>query len=459
MLKRVLIFLFLIFLTVTLWVQGRELMLNYYVLSSLLVFPLFHLYAEHARSLFRAGLALYLLTAVYFFMRQPGLSFLILSAGQIGLFAGFVFYVKGWQMRLFEHGRENEGLLRDWEHLKQKHSHRLENLQNLEKQVASLIDLFEIARDFSECLRIEALVDLLYKRVMPELPFRCMRLILPAVPEGGETPGARRIFTIHAGGVEEGRVEFTHEEKRLLEVSSETRQSERSEDLWLFPMISENDIIAHLSVEGAEQKDLAKYEVLVAHLVLQIKKISLYNTVKELSIVDGLTQVFVRRHFRELFEGELKRSIKHKLSLALLMLDIDHFKRYNDDFGHLVGDATLRELAGILRQSLRKVDIVARFGGEEFVIVIPESKSEGAVEVAERIRSNIARHVFKAYQATTRVTVSIGISIFPDNATAQFRSQFVEELPLELIRKADIALYRAKEEGRNRIIQFNDLSK
>jgi diguanylate cyclase (GGDEF)-like protein len=257
--------------------------------------------------------------------------------------------------------------------------------------------------------------------------------------------------------VAEGDPVLDEREAAVFQKAIDGREMQRDEDLWVFALRIEDKVLACLTVEGAQATDLAKFEVLVAHLVLQIKKIRLYMTVRALSIVDGLTQVFVRRHFMELFVEELNRSIKHKLSLALLMLDIDHFKRYNDELGHLVGDATLKEVASILRSSVRKVDVVARFGGEEFIILIPETNAEGAREAAERIRSNVARHTFRVYDVTTKVTTSLGIALFPEDVPKEFHTNFHQDLPLELIRRSDRALYHAKEEGRNRVITYKEL--
>jgi diguanylate cyclase (GGDEF)-like protein len=155
---------------------------------------------------------------------------------------------------------------------------------------------------------------------------------------------------------------------------------------------------------------------------------------------------------------EVKRSIKLNRPLSVLMLDIDHFKRYNDQFGHLAGDETLKKVAAIIRASMRKVDIIARYGGEEFVAVLPESSALTAHEVAERIRSSVARHDFKIYDSQTKVTVSIGISTFPDDIFPGGQTSFYDDLAFDLIRHADKALYRAKEEGRNRVFQYRDIS-
>ena len=192
---------------------------------------------------------------------------------------------------------------------------------------------------------------------------------------------------------------------------------------------------------------------------LLIKKIKLYETVRELAIVDELTQVFVRHHFLERLEEELRRSIRFKLPLTVLMLDIDHFKRYNDDFGHLVGDATLKEVADLLKRSLRRVDLVGRYGGEEFIVAMPETRVANAAEVAERIRSSIARHDFQVYNVRTKATVSQGISVFDGEIAAQAEGGDAKTVAAELIRQADEAMYRAKEEGRNRVCLHKDIKR
>jgi diguanylate cyclase (GGDEF)-like protein len=197
--------------------------------------------------------------------------------------------------------------------------------------------------------------------------------------------------------------------------------------------------------------------VLSAFLTLQVSKIRLYSSVKELAIRDSLTHVFVRRHFLERFAEELKRSVKFSIPLAVLMLDIDHFKRYNDEYGHIAGDATLKQVASILSLSLRKVDIVGRYGGEEFIVVIPETKKDGAIEICERIRSNIARNTFKIYNTETRVTASIGLALFePEKMQGVSESAETEKFGYQLIQKADKALYQAKEEGRNQVVLLNE---
>ena len=340
--------------------------------------------------------------------------------------------------------------------LKQKHETRLESLLHLEKQVASLINLFEIARDFNECLDLKETALILFKKVLPELSFEQAELIL--LPPDKKPEQVSKIYVISRLGVEErnstgpGSVEGEWLEKAIREKTFSSLGP-----LWLFPLIPEGEFNALFAVQGAAKEDLAKFEVLASQLALQVRKVRLYEMVRELAIIDGLTGVFVRRHFLERFEEEIKRALKQNFPLSVLMLDIDHFKRYNDEFGHLVGDATLREVAQVIRANVRNVDIVARYGGEEFAVVIPETLEEGALEVAERIRSAVARRSFHIYQEETKVTVSIGISVFPQDLAVSVQTGYDPNFLFELLQRADRALYRAKEEGRNRVVVYRSL--
>ena len=136
----------------------------------------------------------------------------------------------------------------------------------------------------------------------------------------------------------------------------------------------------------------------------------------------------------------MTRSLRHSTPLACVMLDLDHFKEINDTHGHALGDLVLREVAGILRQHIRKSDIAVRYGGEEFVLLLFSNNAEGARVVAERIRRDIEGHVFTAGETTFRVTTSIGLCSFPDAGVVSSD---------DLMKRADAALYQAKEAGRN----------
>ena len=186
-----------------------------------------------------------------------------------------------------------------------------------------------------------------------------------------------------------------------------------------------------------------------AHLAAgALENARLHAKTLSLATTDTLTGLFNRRLFDERLNGEMQRSQRHHLSFSLLMLDIDYFKQVNDSYGHLAGDAVLRQLAAVLRVQTREVDTVARYGGEEFVIVTPESDGSSAKLVGERIRKAVAGTAFLLPDGREiGVTVSIGIACYPrcaDSAEA-------------MIDRADKALYLAKQEGRNRVYLYREL--
>ena len=162
-----------------------------------------------------------------------------------------------------------------------------------------------------------------------------------------------------------------------------------------------------------------------------------------LATTDPLTRVLNRRAFLDRLTAEVDRSRRYDSTLALLLFDVDHFKRINDTVGHLAGDSVLRQMGALLEDAVRKVDIVARYGGEEFVAILPETSEEGATTFAERLRERIAATTFDiGNQRVLRLTVSIGIANFPSAGVASTD---------DLINRADEALYRAKAAGRNQV--------
>ncbi len=207
---------------------------------------------------------------------------------------------------------------------------------------------------------------------------------------------------------------------------------------------TKDKVIAFLVIENPSPEEQKGLSVLAGQIGLQVNRIKLYEKIQELAITDGLTGIYVRRHLLERFQEELERSGKHKLKLSFLMIDIDHFKKCNDEYGHLVGDAVLKEIAQMSKQGLRQVDLVGRYGGEELGIVLPETTKEGARQVGEKLRKEVERYNFKAYDEVTKVTVSIGLATFPDDALTRE----------ELIERADQALYKAKAAGRNKVCVY-----
>jgi diguanylate cyclase (GGDEF)-like protein len=199
-----------------------------------------------------------------------------------------------------------------------------------------------------------------------------------------------------------------------------------------------------LVYKGLDVKDQEKFAILAHQFALALRRLKLYKDIETLAITDGLTETYTRRYFVERFDEELKRSAVRKSNLSLLMIDADHFKMVNDQHGHLAGDQVLKEIANIIRENVREIDIIGRFGGEEFCVVLPDTALESARLVAERIRRSAEKRVIKAYDATLNVTLSIGLAMYPSDGHG------LEEL----MDKADWALYRAKSQGRNKVVAF-----
>ncbi|OCL91835.1 GGDEF domain-containing protein [Aliarcobacter thereius] len=166
---------------------------------------------------------------------------------------------------------------------------------------------------------------------------------------------------------------------------------------------------------------------------------------KELSITDKLTSLYNRTKLDDALKQEFERAKRYESSFSLIILDIDFFKLVNDNFGHKIGDDVLKETASILKSSIRESDILGRWGGEEFLIICPNSSSEDAILLAEKLNQAIKNHIFSTYPK--QLTISLGISSFNKNIKS----------PDELLNYADIALYKAKENGRDKAVIFDNL--
>lgn len=164
-----------------------------------------------------------------------------------------------------------------------------------------------------------------------------------------------------------------------------------------------------------------------------------------LAITDPLTKLLNRRFFIERSESEINRAKRYHASITVLMLDLDHFKRINDNFGHKAGDTVLVEVSKALKKSVRDIDLVGRYGGEEFIILCPESDSASSLQVAQRIREDIENLTLDLNNQPVRMTISIGVAVESSG----------ENLSLDtLVQHADEALYRSKENGRNLVTEW-----
>lgn len=195
------------------------------------------------------------------------------------------------------------------------------------------------------------------------------------------------------------------------------------------------------SADAYSQEDKETLELLASHAVIALENSHLFSEVQELAITDSLTKINNRRRFFDLAEQEFERSRRYDRPLSLIMLDIDHFKRVNDTYGHAAGDTVLEQLAQLCQKSLREVDVFARYGGEEFVILLPETTSQEAQLTAERIRQLVARTPIKVGEDSLTITISFGIVELDKTC------KNVEEL----LDRSDQAMYISKRNGRNRV--------
>ena len=219
--------------------------------------------------------------------------------------------------------------------------------------------------------------------------------------------------------------------------------------LLAIPLLSEHRVLGVLRVESIQPHGLGPEELRLSRIVgdlasLGIENSRLYNRMAELAITDDLTGLAVRRYFEKRLSEELARSKGLQMPVAVLLIDIDRFKDYNDTFGHSAGDKLLKHLAFLLIQTRRMGEVAARFGGEEFVCLLPGVDPEGAARWAEAIRLKMEQSQIELRRSLMRTTVSIGVATFPqDGATAE-----------SLLRVADERLYRAKSLGRNQVCKI-----
>ncbi len=229
---------------------------------------------------------------------------------------------------------------------------------------------------------------------------------------------------------------------------------EKNEMRLILTFYEQNKILAILLLGGIHRigfkdyiKEIKKKKE-TAHQLIQnasrnLEKSMLYK----LSVLDEQTQVYNKRAFKEILNEELKKVEIYHNPCSLLMIDIDHFKKLNDTYGHLEGDIVLKELAQILKQNVRDgIDSVARYGGEEFAIILPTSSTEKAEEMAERIRKSVYNHEFQGIPPAAHISISIGVATYPEHSKSDW----------QLIKLSDEALYLSKKNGRNRVTRAHN---
>jgi diguanylate cyclase (GGDEF)-like protein len=193
--------------------------------------------------------------------------------------------------------------------------------------------------------------------------------------------------------------------------------------------------------------DARQLSLLAAWAAMALENLRLCESVEKLAVTDDLTQVYNYRFLKMALKRELKRSLRFGQELGLVMLDVDNLKGYNDRNGHLRGSYLLREMAALLARQVRSFDLIAKYGGDEFTLILPQTGIDGAVVVAERMRRAVEEHSFPLEDAGV-ITISLGVAIAPRDA----------EEGQTLLRAADQALYVAKRQGRNRVLTYREVA-
>jgi len=185
--------------------------------------------------------------------------------------------------------------------------------------------------------------------------------------------------------------------------------------------------------------------MLATWAAVALENVRLSENVERLAVTDDLTQVYNYRFLKTALRREIKRAGRFRQDLALCMIDVDNLKSYNDRHGHLRGSHLLKEIAGLLAAQVRSFDLVAKYGGDEFTLILPQTEREGAIKVGDRVRAAVEGHAFPLAPAG-QITVSVGVAVFPYDAADA----------TGLIQASDRALYHAKQQGRNRVETVRD---
>jgi diguanylate cyclase (GGDEF)-like protein len=262
--------------------------------------------------------------------------------------------------------------------------------------------------------------------------------LTPCVQEDGRLPAGRGLWgeaLASSKTVIENNVQGVQNTSGLyLETSSRM----------CIPLVSFGQTLGVLVLDSSQPGVFQKGETQPLESVADICATAIQNAhyvdrVKQLAYIDGLTGIFNRRFFELRFTEELERARRFAGGMAVIMIDIDQFKRLNDEFGHLLGDEVLRQVSSILHQQLRKIDVVCRYGGEEFAILLSQTNHQHAMQVAEKLRRLVETWQFPGVPRP--VTISVGAACYPEHGTTRD----------ELVKAADAGMYAAKKAGRNQV--------
>ncbi|HAT2097018.1 TPA: diguanylate cyclase [Legionella pneumophila] len=340
----------------------------------------------------------------------------------------------------------------------EKLANGMKELQEKNEQITLLVEMSDI---MLACGSQEELSDVMAKYSQRLLQFSSGYLFImhpsknyleKAASWGNPQPHDLTFTPEQCWAIRLGRIHYAGS-SRIELMCSHTMFAEQPElSLLCVPLMAQNDIYGLLYLEVGLEFDENQQLLITAFAeltALALANVRLRENLRYQSIRDPLTGLYNRRYLEDFLFKQLHQAERTKASFAILMLDLDHFKKINDTFGHNAGDLVLKELGQILNSDIRLGDIAARYGGEEFVLLLYDIDAQAAKMKAENLRSAISNLQVKyGAQPVGQITASIGISVYPDDAKS----------PAEVIEAADKALYQAKNKGRNKVILFSEIS-
>jgi diguanylate cyclase (GGDEF)-like protein len=335
-------------------------------------------------------------------------------------------------------------------------------LRELKRTVDELQALNEIGRALTSTLDLPEVLRLVMGRAQDLLKASRFSLLLLDDQarelrfEVAAGPGADRLSTLRLqlGEGIAGWVAREGQPVLVQEVTRDPRFSPRhdaltgqtSHSLIAVPLVSKGrtlgviEVVSGVGERELTPEDLLTVQALADHAAIAIENAQAFERIRELTIVDEHTGLFNSRHLLRVLEAEVIRSERYGRPFSLVFIDLDHFKSVNDRYGHQAGSAALRETGEVLRSCLRETDVPTRYGGDEYVILLPEADREQAMGVAERLRTAIGGHAFLGDRGlSVRITASLGVATWPvDGRRAE-----------ELLGGADAAMYRVKRQSRD----------
>lgn len=324
--------------------------------------------------------------------------------------------------------------------LEQQRARQLQAINAIAQQTTAVLDLEELLRRVCELIHDAFRVShvSLFLRDEQDLVLRAHHgTLTPRMPHGGRFPASDEPWTSILAG------NRTTMENHLT-ASICTKFFAESQSRMRIPLVSFGQTLGVLALDSSHPDafhdgDLQSLESVADICATAIQNAHYVERVKQLAYLDGLTGIFNRRFFELRILEEIERARRYGAGMAVIMTDIDQFKRLNDEFGHVLGDEVLRQVSSLFHQQVRKIDVVCRYGGEEFAILLTQTSPEQAVSIAEKLRKMVAGWQFPGVPRT--VTISAGAAAFPEHGTTRD----------ELVKAADNALYAAKQGGRNRV--------